>query len=97
MNKTQKQIECLARLQALTSSQDELLAFLLSESLITKEEIGAIKRSPDQAKSLQSHLASISSNNKIQLLEYQWDFLPVERIKILIVTDRNNKEFSYNF
>ena len=97
MNKTRKEIECLARLQELTSSQDEILAFLLAESLITKEEIAGIKRAPDQAKVLQAHLASVSAANKMQLLEYQWDFLPVERLKVLIVTDRNSKEFSYNF
>src|ERR1035438_1673728 len=97
MNKTRKEIDCLARLQDLTASQDEMLAFMLAESLITKEEIAGIKRAPDQAKVLQAHLASISKDNRIQLLEYQWDFLPVERLKVLIVTDRNSKEFSYNF
>lgn len=97
MNKIKKEIECIARLNELSSCIDEMLAFMLLESLITKEEIAAVKRSPDQAKSLQAHLAAVSSSNKIQLLEYQWDYLPVERLKILIVTDRNQKEFSYNF
>ena len=97
MNKVQKQTECLKRLQELTTSQDEILAFLLAESVISKEEITAIKRSPDQAKTLQAHLAMISSTNKVQLVEYEWQFLPIERLKVLIVTDRNSKEFSYNF
>lgn len=97
MNKTRKEIDCIARYQALTSSMEEVLSFLFGENLITKEEIAAIHRAPDQAKNLQAHLAAISAANKVQLLEYHWDFLPVERIKILIVTDRNSKEFSYNF
>jgi len=97
MNKTKKEIECIARLNELASCLDEILSFMLLESVITKEEIAGIKRSPDQAKSLQAHLAAVSSSNKIQLLEFTWDYLPVERLKILIVTDRNSKEFSYNF
>jgi len=97
MNKTRRQIDCLQRLEELTTSREEIFAFLFADNLITKEEVKSIKSSSDQAKALQAFLAHISRENKIQLLEYEWHILPVERVKILIVTNRNSKEFSYNF
>jgi hypothetical protein len=72
---------------------EELLAFLVQEYLLSKEELKAIKNSPDQGKLLQAKLALLSEERKIQLLEFEWSILPVERIKINIVTDRGFKEF----
>lgn len=97
MNKTRRQIDCLQRLEELTTCRDEIFAFLFDEKLITKEEIKDIKSTSNPSQGLHVFLAKLSSDNKIQLLEYEWQLLPVERIKLLILTDRNNKEFSYNF
>lgn len=76
---------------------DMLMEFLLAEDLMTKAERKAMLTSSDIAKVLQGHLSSLSKANKIQLLEYEWAILPVERIKVSIVTDRNNREFTYNY
>lgn len=97
MNRKSDEIKCLSRLDTLTPSYDAILDFLLGENLITKDEVKAYRSAADVAKVLHTHLAATSKANKLQLLEYSWEILPVERIKILIVTDRNNKEFSYNF
>jgi len=76
---------------------DNILAFLQGESLASKEEIKTIRSSPDSAKAIWYLLAGLSAGGKLQLLEYEWQMLPVERIRIHIVTDRNNQEFTYNF
>jgi hypothetical protein len=94
MRNTKREIECLKRLQELSPVYEELIAFFMQELLMTKEELKIIKSSPEQGKLLQAKLASLSVENKIQLLEYEWSILPVERIKISIVTDRGFKEFS---
>jgi hypothetical protein len=65
--------------------------------LILKEEIKGIRSAPNKAKDLQAKLSNLSKEGKLQLLEYEWNLLPVERIKISIVTDRVSKDFSYNF
>ncbi len=92
-----KEIECLARLSDLTGALSDILGFLLSEQIIKADVIKGIMASSDHPKLTQALLRSLQTENKIQLLEYEWNVLPVERIKIVIVTDRNSKEFSYNF
>lgn len=72
---------------------EELIAFLLQEFLLSKEELKTIKVSPEQARMLQAKLATLSDERLLQLLEYEWTLLPTERIRINIVTDRGFKEF----
>lgn len=92
-----KEIECLARLHALSGALDDVLEFLVSEKLIAPEAVKEAKLSPETPKVVHQMLADLSTTEKVQLLEYEWTILPVERIKILFVTDRNSKEFTYNF
>lgn len=93
MRNTKREIECLKRLQELSPVYEELIAFFLQENLLSKEELKVIKTSPDQGKLLQAKLAALSDERKLQLLEYEWSLLPVERIKVNVVTDRGFKEF----
>lgn len=93
MRHTKREIECLKRLQQLSPVYEELITFFLQEKLISSEELKIMRQSPEQARLLQAKLAILSSEQKIQLLEYEWVILPVERIKLVIVTDRGHREF----
>ena len=93
MRNTKREIECLKRLQELSPVYEELISFFAQEYLLSKEELKAIKGSPDQGRLLQAKLASLSAERKLQLLEYEWSILPTERIRIFVVTDRGFKEF----
>ena len=95
MSQTRK-IECLERLNKMTGGVDELFAFLKEEKLIDVETAKKIQQSSDRAKNLQIFLSELSKTDKIQMLEYEWQILPVERIKITMVTHRNSREFTYN-
>lgn len=97
MRNQRKEIECIARLQSLSGNVDEILEFLLTEKFITSEVVKATRISSDIPREMQKLLSTLSSTDKFQLLEYEWTVLPVERIKIIIVTDRMSKEFTYNF
>ncbi len=88
-----REVECLKRLQQLSPVYEEMVAFLLQEFLLSREELKVIKSSPDQGKLLQAKLALLSEERKLQLLEFEWTILPTERIRINIVTDRGFKEF----
>jgi hypothetical protein len=96
MNKVRAQIECLARLDELIATNTTIMDFLLAEDLMTREERKGLLASSDVAKSLQAFLGNMKGK-QLQLLEYEWVLLPEERLKVTIITDRNNKEFSYNF
>jgi len=93
MRNTKREIECLKRLEQLSPVYEELLGFFVQERLITAEEIKVMRQSPEQARLLQAKLAVLSSEQRIQLLEYEWAILPVERIKLNIVTDHGHREF----
>lgn len=93
MRNTKREIECLKCLQELTPVYDEIIQFLLQEYLLSKEELKVIKGSPDQGKLLQAKMALLVEERKLQLLEFEWSILPVERIKVTVVTDRGFKEF----
>jgi hypothetical protein len=96
MNNTNKEIQCLARLEELTSSNEMIIEFLIQEELMTKEQRKGMIAGSDVAKALQGYLACMKGN-KLQLLEYEWSLLPVERLKVVIITDRNSREFAYNY
>ncbi len=94
--KTKRQIECLERLQNLTGQLDLILQFLKQEGLVDDNQLRSIKNGPDHAKEVQQILRDLQVRNKLQLLEYEWNVLPVENIKITIITDRDSREFIHN-
>lgn len=96
MSKTKREIECLQRLQALTGQLDDILQFLKQEGLVDGNQMKSVALSPERAKETQLILRTLQLAGKLQLLEYRWDVLPVENIIISVITDRNNKEFSFN-
>lgn len=95
MSKRSKQIECLNRLNDLDGSVQQIALFLREEKIITQDQLNLVRSSPMQGKELQGILAQLVSDEKLQLLEYQWWILPVEIITITIVTDSLKREFSY--
>jgi hypothetical protein len=96
MRNFKKEIECLARLNTLRSSSDEILDFLLLEEMVSVAQINSIKNSAEPHKDMHSLLCSLVLNKKLQLLEYEWTVLPLETIKILIVTEKSVREFTFN-
>lgn len=91
------QIRCLARLFQLTTCQYDILDFLLEEKLITTDHILSIKNS--DPKLISSHiyatLETLKAEDRIQLVDYVWNLLPVESICVTIVSDSSKKEFTY--
>jgi hypothetical protein len=96
MRKLARELECLTQLQSKTMGLEDILAYLKEENLIDDVQIKATRSGSDLPKEMQKLLFKLKKENKIQLLEYQWDLLPVERISILIVTDRSQREFRYD-
>ena len=67
------------------------------EDLLSGEEARAIRSSSEMPKMIHVKLATLSKANKLQLIEYSWQVLPVELIKVTIITDRAQKEFSFGY
>jgi hypothetical protein len=97
MAKLKTEIECLERYAELMGGVEEIFVFLSLEKLVTREEMLRVKGN-DAAlcKALSTILRDLRLKDKVQMLEYEWQILPVERIKITVVTDTAKKEFAYN-
>lgn len=93
--KTKREIECLSRLQELTSQMEDILIYLKLEGLVDDNQMKSIKLTPDRPKEVQAILKDLQANGKLQMLTYEWSVLPVENITITIITDRNQKEFIF--
>lgn len=94
MNNKKREVECLQRMEALTPIYEQIWQWLLQVSLVSMDELKAARISNEQAKLLQSRLSDLSKEGKLQMLEYEWVVLPVERIRILLVTDTAHREFT---
>ncbi len=94
--RTRKQIEFLYRLQELSGCLVDIMEFLHQEALMSKDEIKKVQIASCKAKELEAHLNLLFTQNKLQMLEYRWELLPIERLNLCIVTDRVVKNFEFN-
>jgi hypothetical protein len=92
----QKETDCFSRFEALHGSLDEFVDFLIEENLMSQDNIGDFRRASNRPKFLHSLLLKHKQEDKIMLLDFEWVLLPIERIKITIVTERTSKSFTYN-
>lgn len=91
-----RQIECLTRLLTLNGSLDDIVDFLIEESIMDASELPYLKREVDIPKQIWKLVNDAKQKQKVMLFDFEWQILPVERIKITIVSDRSNRIFSYN-
>ena len=96
MSNISDQILCLQRLQDTTGQLEEILQFLKLEGLVDDNQVKSVRLGADHAKEIQQILRNLQVTNKLQLLMYEWNILPVENIMISIITERNSREFTYN-
>lgn len=89
-----REIECLKRLEELSSAYEALLQFLSQERLIEALELKEMRASPETAKLLQQKLSLLAKGGQLQLLTYEWALLPTELIKLTLVTQNNIKEIT---
>lgn len=89
-------VEFLKRLFTLAACQDELIAFLKADRLINDFQLTAIANESDKAKYILNLLETLKKEEKLLLLDYEWSILPVERLKLTVVTERNSREFTFN-
>ena len=91
-----KRLSALDTLSRKLGSLQDVVDFLLFEEIMTKLEYKEYNSVPDKVRFIFDKLNEYRDAGKFQLLEYEWQILPVERIKLTVVTDKSNKEFSWN-
>lgn len=93
----QVHIDCMKRLFKLTGCYEDVVQFLLEEKIIDQETLVHLSLETDKIKELTHLLFRASKQEKLQLLQFDWEILPVERIRVKLVTDMNTKEYVHNF
>ena len=92
----QREIECIDRLITIGFMVDEMVDFFLEEKILETANIPAFKLEKNKALALYQIVESAKNSEKILLFDYEWSILPIERIKLTVVTNRSSKEFAYN-
>lgn len=90
-----KEIECLTKIRSINGSLDDIMSFILDEKLASLDEIKLIKNSPNEPKELRELIETLKVKERLQLVEYQWVFLPKEYATLMLVSDRQTKEFGF--
>ena len=93
----QKHIDCLKRLFKLTGCYEDMVQYLIDEKIVTLDDVVTMSLEQDKEKELCDALFIASRREKIQLLQFDWVVLPVERLRVKLVTEMSTKEFTYNF
>ena len=70
--------------------------FLLEEKLIDTSDIPAFRLEKDKALYIYGLINTAKNSDRVLLFDFEWAILPLERIKVTVVTPRNSKEFVYN-
>lgn len=91
-----KKIEFLDRLFKLAGCFDELCGFMADERLLDASLLLTLKNTSEKARWIVNFLDDLQKDEKIMLVSYEWQVLPVERLKLTIVTSKANKEFYFN-
>jgi len=93
MKKINKELECLIRYIELSSLED-VLSKLINLEIISTHDANGIALSSSPQKEIHRAISIAKDKGTIQLLEYEWQLLPKEIIKITIVTDKSNADLS---
>ena len=92
-----REIECISRLFKLARCLEELVDFLMEEKILSESDLVNFKLELDKPKFLHTVMKQAVKDEKLILLSFDWVVLPVERIRIQLVTERNKKELTYKY
>lgn len=90
-----KKIECIRRLIKKNNSYREICDWLLERNLAEELEVNSYSRDQERAEFIHKKLEEADKNKKFLLLDFEWTVLPLEQIKITIVTEKEQVEFSF--
>lgn len=93
----QTKLQFIERLLKLSHCTDEMMQFLVNDKLLNDQEVQAIRNAVDQPRLILSTLEGLKKQDKLLLLDFEWLLLPVERLKLTLITEREKREFVYNF
>jgi hypothetical protein len=90
-----KKIECIKRLIKKNNAYLEICEWLLERKLITDLQIESHTRLDERAQLIFNILEEAVERPDFQMIDWEWQVLPLELIKITCITETEVKVFSY--
>jgi hypothetical protein len=87
-------IHCTKRLIEFGASE-EMISWMSDNKLIDKEKWKTADSSQLRAELVVTSLLKAAELDKLHLVDFEWSVLPIERIKITVVSEREKVEFTY--
>jgi hypothetical protein len=73
----------------------ELAAFLIAEKIATALEVHEILAKPGDFRAAEFYVLMRRCESTMQMVDWEWALLPVEVMKLIIVTHNGVKEFAW--
>ena len=92
-----KKTECLKKLFKLLHCRQDILEFLAEEKVIPTVAVQDILHQDHNTHAAQivTILDNAVKEEQLQLVDYEWSILPIERICLTVVSNSTKKEFRY--
>lgn len=90
-----KKIECIKRLFKKDNTYAEMCTWFIEQKLTTELEAASYSRLDERATFIFNILDTANSDERFQLVDWEWAILPLETIKITCVTERDVKVFGF--
>ena len=88
--------ECLKKISKYKQETiNDIISILKTENIINLNELEIINEG-DRVLNVFILLKKKLNEGKLHLLDFEWSILPIENIKITIITDHGTKEYSYS-
>ena len=93
-----KKIDFLNKLFSVMQCRTEILDFVVQQKFLSESEKRDILLSDPatHASTIANLLNRLASEEKLQLVTYDWTILPKEHMKLSIVGETDNKEITYS-
>jgi hypothetical protein len=92
---TLRKLAALRELTNHTVGVMDIMGDLINEGVLNKADREAVSVAEDKCEKLFILMELANRNGKVQLMNYDWQLLPTQRVKLIIVTDATTKEYLY--
>ena len=91
------EIKCIIRFDELIRVPDSIRGFLIDEKIVNKEIYVGLLTRQEIAEATLIAIKKALKSEMISLIDFEWNVLPKEQIRVTIVTHNNSKEFTFGF
>jgi hypothetical protein len=95
-NKTNLQkIQALKIINDNTVSAIDIANLLFQDGIISNNDMLELKHKKDKSEYLFILLERANREDRLDLLDFEWQILPIERVRLTIITKSNLHQFGY--